>query len=99
MINGIDVLFVVIGLVLLFVIVEMWVRYSAWLEWDRNRRRQRRHDSIRFKYNFEEDEYRRHLRRVFNTKILTYSFSHMTVAANRASESLREFNKIFSRSQ
>lgn len=41
MINGIDVLFVVIALILLFVVWHFGEKYAEWSEWDHQRRRQR----------------------------------------------------------
>jgi hypothetical protein len=46
MINGIDLLFVVMGVILLLLVVEIWDRYRDWFDWDRDRRRQRKQESL-----------------------------------------------------
>lgn len=62
MINGIDLLFAVIGLILLFLFVEGWNRYSDWSEWDSDRRRERKQYRYEFQESFVEAEYRSYLR-------------------------------------
>lgn len=95
MINGVDMLIAVILLILIFLLIEGWDRYSYWSEWDRDRRRKRQ----RFLYEFQDyrDEiaYREHLRLIFKVKIITNAFNSLTISANRASDSFKEFNKMF----
>lgn len=62
MINGIDLLFVVIGFVLLFIFIEGWNRYWTWADWDRERRLKRRYFRYEFQDDFTEISYRQYLR-------------------------------------
>lgn len=61
MITGIDMLFVVIGLALLLLTVEIWDRYFNWYEWDRDKRRQRKFDRYELQESFVEAEYRKNM--------------------------------------
>lgn len=93
--NGIDLLFVAIGFVLLFIITEAWDRYSDWFEWDRDCRRQRKLNRLEYQEKIAEKEYRRYLR--INFKILTFSrtFSHsLTPAVKQATRSIEKFGEI-----
>lgn len=88
MINGIDLLFVVIGFVLLLIFVEGWNRYKNWSEWDRNRRRQRQNYRHEFKESFVEEEYRSYLRTLISPGLISAMYK-MNYTFNKLNQALR----------
>ena len=93
MINGIDLLFIIIGFVLLFLLVEGWDRYRNWSEWDRDRRRQRRYRRFELRDNLDERIYRSYLHRLAIILQITCSTSKFNDAMRDMSKSFEEFNK------
>lgn len=85
--NGLDLLFVLIGLILLFVLMEIYIRFSSWSEWDRDRRRGRTYHLWQLKINQEEDAYRAYLRRLL--------VPSLQAATHRATRAIQKFNKAF----
>lgn len=95
MINGVDMLITVLCFVLLFLLIDGWDRYNNWHEWNRDRRRKRKHFRYEFKDKLDEKQYRQNLRFSFSFKNITTAFEHLTTAANEASKSFENFNKAF----
>lgn len=85
--NGIDMLFVAVGFVLLLIFVELWERYADWFEWDRNRRRERR----RFRYDlqdaYSEMNYRLYLRELLSPGLIA--------TIRRATRTMEKFHEAF----
>lgn len=96
MITGIDMLFVVVCLILLFIFVEVWDRYSDWREWDFDRRRERKLYRLEVQDHIEEKKYRRHLRLMFRLFLIEKSTKSLSNAMTEATKSLQKFHKIFS---
>ena len=95
MITGVDMLFVVVGLILLLILVEVWDRYSDWREWDFDRRRERKLYRLELQDHIEEKKYRRHLRLVFNLLLVEKSTKSLTNAMTEATKSLNKFGELF----
>ena len=93
-ITGVDLLFVVVGFVLLFLLVEVSDRYSNWTEWDRDRRRQRKLDRLKLLEEISERDYRRHLRFIFHMKLINVSTNKFIVAMKDLGNRFKEFNQI-----
>ena len=84
--NGVDLLFVVIGFILLFLFVQGLDRYKDWVNWDRDRRRQRQHYRHEFKESFVEAEYRSYLRTLISPGLISamYKLTHAFEKFNQA---------------
>jgi hypothetical protein len=85
-INGIDLLYIFVGLVLLFVVIEAWDRYSDWFEWDRDRRRKRKLDRLAYQEKLAENRYRVYLRGSVSNDFV--------MALNRAARSIEKFGEV-----
>lgn len=83
--TGVDLLITVVLFLLLVIILETTNLYFDWLDWDRDRRRNRK--EIRYEYQdfLIETEYRRHLRQLNSPGLIS--------AAHRITRSLEKFNK------
>lgn len=93
MINGIDILFVAIALVLLLIVWEMWDQYSDWSEWNRDRRFERRRYRYELKDAIDEGRYRSDLRIIFrvrNTTNAMYWVSHSMTETAKAFANLNQ---------
>jgi hypothetical protein len=97
-IDGIDLLFVLIGFILLLLAVEVWDRYHDWFEWDRDRRRQRKYRRYEIQDNFAEKQYRGHLRLLFRLGVLTTAFYYMTDTTNHTLSTFRTYTTTIQKS-
>lgn len=88
MINGIDLLFVVIGFILLLLFVEGWSRYKNWSEWDRDRRRKRKKYRYEFRDFLAEHEYRAWLQFIFKVNILRERSKNMQLQLDEFKNSI-----------
>jgi hypothetical protein len=96
-ITGIDLLFVVIGFILLFLLVEASDRYRNWSEWDRDRRRKRRHERYILKDQIAEKEYRRRLRFEFTMNLFSIKMKKMKHSFDDVTRAIKNFNEIIGR--
>lgn len=94
--NGIDLLFVIVGLILLLVIWEVMTYYLDWSEWNQNRRRDRQLERYELEDDISEREYRRDLRFIFSISCLTNTFSEFVKAMKKVGDSMNKFNKAIS---
>jgi hypothetical protein len=93
MINGIDLLFVVIGLVMLFLVWHYGSKYNKWSEWDNNRRHARKLARFDRQFKMEEEKYRKQLRLLLPIFLLTVNFTKFGEAIKKASKSIDEFGR------
>ena len=88
MINGIDLLFVLIGFILLLLLVEGWDRYMYWSRWNRDRRRERKCSRYELQDSFSEEEYRVELRMLLSDNVFS-AVHKMTRSFDKWIEALR----------
>lgn len=95
MINGVDLLFAVIGLIGIFLLWYFGEKYADWMEWNHRRRRQRIRTRMRVYEEFERDQYLRSLRWQFRLHFFTNTMSNIAVATRRATKAMEDFNRQF----
>lgn len=83
--NGLDLLFVIFGIILLFGILEIYIWFRRWRRWDYDRRRERKFYLQLVQDSFEERAYREELRRLIRPGVIQAVHS-----ATRAFEKLHE---------
>jgi hypothetical protein len=99
MINGIDLLFAIISLILLFGIWYFGELYADWSEWNHRRRRQRTRARMRVYEEFEREEYLTGLRWTFRLQTFSRIMNDIGAAARRAAEAFESFNRQLGDSQ
>jgi hypothetical protein len=88
MINGVDLLYTICTLVLLWGILVFSTHYHNWAVWNQERRWQRKRFRTEQAERFEEDEYRTYLRRLI-------SDDGLIAVMHRATRAFQRFNEVF----
>lgn len=91
--NGIDLLYIVGGLIVLFILWEAVSHYHNWLETDRYQRRQRRLQRIQLNDILSERSYRNQLRHMLLVGGITVKFNLLTSAFTEATKSFENFSE------
>lgn len=92
MIDGIDLLIMVIALIVLFLVWHFGAKYSEWIVWDHERRHQRMLSRIRYYEIQEEEEYRQRLRLFIPVWVMVTAMMKLREATDLAALAFKEFN-------
>lgn len=90
MINGVDLLYAIVTLVLLWIIWVFSTHYHNWAVWNQERRWQRKRFRTEQNELFEEDEYRAYLRHLISDDGLIAVIHRATRAFQRLTESFQK---------
>lgn len=91
--DGLDLLFVVFGLLLLLAIWELTANYVWWRRWDVERRHERRMELQDYQDTAAETRYRQDLRLSFKIRVLSSGLAGFTRAIENAQKEFENFSK------
>lgn len=86
MINGVDLLYTIGTLVLLWILWVFSTHYHNWAVWNQERRWQRKRFRTEQAERFEEDEYRAYLRRLISDNGFLSTIHRVTRSFERFAE-------------